>query len=207
MHTQVARWSLLLLWLLSAGCSEPVPQLRPLPKDAVILAFGDSLTHGTGAAGTSSYPTVLAAAIDRTVINAGIPGEKTPTGLERLPKLLDSRQPQLVLLCHGGNDLLAKRPDATIKANLAAMVRLVRAQGAEVVLIGVPKPRLLLSAAPFYAELAQELGLPYLADTLSDVLGDRQLKADQVHPNAAGYRAIADALADLLRESGALPPR
>ena len=195
---------LLSLLLLLSACSEPPPQLQPLSADDVIVAFGDSLTFGTGTKPDNSYPAVLGRAIGHEVVRSGVPGEQTEQGLQRLEQVLDEYQPKLLLLCHGGNDILAHSPDSAIKANLARMIRLAQSRGSEVVLVGVPKFGLLLSPAPLYAELAEEFALPYLTDSVSDVLAKPQLKSDRVHPNADGYRRIATDMEALLRESGAV---
>ena len=195
---------LLSLLLLLSACAEPPPQLQPLTDDDTIVAFGDSLTFGTGTRADNSYPAVLGRAIGHEVVRSGVPGEETPQGLKRLEQVLDQYQPRLLLLCEGGNDILGHMPDSAIKANLASMIRLARSRGSEVVLLGVPKFGLLLKPAPLYAELAEEFHLPYLANSISDVLATPKLKSDQVHPNAEGYQHIAADMAALLRESGAI---
>ncbi len=178
--------------------------MRPLAADAVILAFGDSLTHGTGAAPDQSYPAVLAARIGRRVVNAGVPGEVSADGLRRLPGLLEREKPALVLLTHGGNDLLRKLDPAATERNLREMVALARASGAEVVLIGVPRPGLFLGTADYYERIASDLELPFEGEVLADLLGDNSMKSDTVHPNAAGYARLAEAVEQVLREAGAL---
>jgi lysophospholipase L1-like esterase len=199
--------SVTLLWFLLAlfftACEKP-PQLAPLPPGAVVLAFGDSLTHGNGAPDGAAYPDVLAGLLGRTVLNAGVPGEISAEGLRRLPRLLETHQPDLVILCHGGNDFLRRLDRRETAANLAAMVDQIRASGAGVVLVGIPEPGLFLDPPDFYREIAERAGIPYEERIVSDLLGDRQFKSDTIHPNAAGYRRMAEALFTLIRESHGL---
>ncbi|MEE9265313.1 MAG: arylesterase [Gammaproteobacteria bacterium] len=189
--------------LLAACGDDPVPLPRLAP-DAVILAFGDSLTHGTGARDYQSYPAVLAQRTGRKVINAGVPGEETARGLRRLPGVLDRYRPDLLILCHGGNDILRKRDPAVTEANLREMIRLARERNIPVVMIAVPKVGLFLSPADFYADIAADMQLPVEDDILADVLGDNRYKSDHVHPNASGYSRLAEAVQALLMEHGAL---
>lgn len=201
----LAAWLLFVAAFTLTACSEETPKLRTLESDAVILAFGDSLTYGTGANHhTESYPAVLAALSGRTVINAGIPGEVSQQGLNRLGQMLTEHQPDLVLLCHGGNDLIRKLDESALSQNLAQMVTQIRSHGAEVMLLSVPKPGVFLKPAPLYAQLATELQLPIANEIIADVESETSLKADAIHPNAEGYRLIAERVFELLGESGAL---
>ncbi len=193
-------FTLLTLLLLLAGC-DAKPAIRPLAAGATILAFGDSLTHGNGASSDQSYPAQLEELLGVRVVNAGVPGEVSAAGRERLPGVLEQVQPQLVILIHGGNDFLRRLDVAQTKQNLRAMIEACRQRGADVVLAGVPQLGLFLAPAPFYAELAEEYRLPYLEDSLSDILKDNRLKSDAIHPNAAGYRQLAGALAGLIRDA------
>jgi len=197
------RSAALLLFALFAACGGQ-PKLTPLSPNAVVLAFGDSLTFGTGANTAESYPARLETLIGRKVASAGVPGEASAEGLARLPSALNDARPQLVILCHGGNDLLRKLDEAQAANNIRAMVRLARAQGAQVVLVGVPKPGLLPSPAGFYADIAREFRLPYEETALKKILTDNGLKSDLVHPNAAGYARLAEAIAALLKKTGAV---
>ena len=188
---------------LLAACDR-APTLPKLSPHDVIVAFGDSLTHGTGASSDTAYPAVLATLTGRTVINAGVPGDTTMSGLQRLPEVLAEHKPRLVLLCLGGNDMLRKHPAAATENNLRLLVQTIRASGAEVVLIGVPQPKLFGGAPDYYARVAEEMQLPLEDEVFDDVLKDNRLKSDPIHANAAGYRVVAERLDEFLREAGAL---
>jgi len=187
-----------------AGCGEKVPQLPRLAASDVIVAFGDSLTFGTGAAEPESYPSVLASLLGREVVRSGVPGEVTSQGLARLPEVIDEHRPKLMIVCLGGNDMLRKVAEAEIRSNLRAIIKTLKDQGIAVVLVGVPKPALITGAAEFYADIAKEFGIPYEGRIVTSVLYSPDMKADPIHPNAKGYRRMAEALADLLRKAGAI---
>jgi len=193
-----------LLALHAAACRERTTQLAQLAPSALVLAFGDSITYGTGADGGESYPARLEQLIQRPVVNAGIPGEVTAEGVTRLPQLLERYHPALLILCHGGNDLLRRTGEVRAAENLRTMVAMAKEQGIDVVLLGVPKPDLSLSPPDYYAQIAAEFAIPYDGEALADILGDRSLKSDYIHPNAAGYRQLAETLAKLLRQTRAL---
>ena len=186
------------------ACARGEPKLAPLSADAVVLAFGDSLTYGTGASFEESYPAVLGRLTGRTVINAGVPGEVTAKGVARLPGALDRHHPALMLLCLGANDFLRKLDERQAADNIREMVRLARGKGVDVVLIGVPQLGLAPSPPPFYRQVAREFDVPYEGDVLKRILTKKSLKADLVHPNAQGYKVFAEGIAALMKKRGAL---
>ena len=191
------------LALLLSACGQ-TSKLPPLAPDAVVLAFGDSLTYGTGANEEESYPAQLARLTGRRIVREGVPGEVSAAGLARLPSALDEHRPRLLLLCHGGNDFLRRLPKAQAAENLRAMIRVAKDRGVDVLLIGIPEIGLTLTPPEFYAAIAKQFGIPYEGEVLTKILRDGGLKADQVHPNAKGYRLMAERVAELLRKSGAL---
>ena len=197
---------LLLALVLSAasGCGEKVPKLAKLGSADVIVAFGDSLTYGIGAQEHESYPVVLAQLTGRQVIRSGVPGEVTAQGLQRLPEVIDEYRPRLMIVCLGGNDMLRKVNAAEIKSNLRAIIKTIKDRGIAVVLVGVPRPALITSAPEFYSDLAKEFALPYEGKIVTSVLYSPDMKADSIHPNAKGYRRMAEGLAELLRKAGAI---
>ena len=199
-------------WLIAAvtiavlltGCGGGTPKVAKLAATDVVLAFGDSLTYGTGAKPEESYPAVLSQLVGRNVVRAGIPGEQTAGGLQRLPGVLDEYRPRLVIVCLGGTDMLRKGAPQNIEANLRAMLQEIRTRGLDAVLVGVPAPGLITSAPEFYEKLAKEFGIPYEGKVVTSVLYKPELKSDPIHPNADGYRRMAEAIAKLLRDAGAV---
>jgi acyl-CoA thioesterase I len=171
-----------------------------LDKDSVVLAFGDSLTHGFGASGSTSYPAYLQQKSGLKVINAGINGEVSEEGLLRLPTYLQQK-PDLVILCHGGNDILQKLPHEDLKKNLTQMVRLIKDSGAEVILVAVPDFHIFgFGTLSLYDEVADEEGILLEDDVLTHIELNRALKSDYVHPNAKGYEKMADAFMKILKD-------
>jgi len=197
----VALFALLLL-LFKTGTANVHTQR--LENNAVVLAFGDSLTYGYGAV-DQSYPKQLQPLIQREVVNAGVSGEVSSNGLKRLPRLLETYHPSLVILCHGGNDILRRSSREKLRSNLVSMIRLARGSGAQVLLVGVPGFGMLgLKTVPLYAEVAEEEGVLYEGAVLDAVESDPALKSDQIHPNASGYGLMAEAFAYVLKKNGLL---
>lgn len=202
------RWGCLVALVIGvAACGEAPsgPSLAPLAPDAVILAFGDSLTAGNGASPSRSYPAQLDALVTQQVVADGVPGETTTQGLRRFAASLDRHGPDLVLLCLGGNDFLRRHDPAATEANLDRMIAMARERGVAVVLLGVPELSLLLGGgAELYPRLAAKHGLPLDNEVFADVLSERDLRADRIHPNAEGYARVAMAVRDLLARAGAI---
>ncbi len=185
---------LIVCCLFLLGCDAP-PRLPALADNATILAFGDSLTYGTGAAASASYPARLQALTGHTVINAGVPGEVSATGLRRLAYLLKQKPvPDLLILCHGANDILRHLDMQQAERNLQAMIDLATARGIAVLLIAVPHYSLTLSPHPMYARLATRNRLPLVRDALRAILLKTTLKADLIHPNEKGYQILAETI-------------
>ncbi len=177
-----------------------LPVDAALPYDTRILAFGDSLTFGTGA--QTGYPERLAQLLRVEVINGGVPGEVSAQGLARLGSLLEVHRPHIGIVCHGGNDILRRLDLAQTEANVRAMISLARTSGAKVVLVGVPTfSGVRITTADFYGKIAKETGVVYVPDALSDVLKSAALKSDRVHPNDEEYAQLASALREVLLRS------
>jgi len=147
--------------------------IRSLSESSVVVAFGDSLTFGTGTDPAESYPCVLSKLLRCRVVNAGVSGEVTSSGRQRLQTVLEREKADIVILCHGGNDMVQKLDQTVTVGNLDAMISFAKRTGADVVLIGVPKPEYPLKMPGFYQELASKYGIPLDRDTIAEVLGSR----------------------------------
>lgn len=203
------RRSFLLLSLALLACGRG-QKLAPLAAGSTVLAFGDSVTFGTGAGPGEDWPSLLAAATGWRIVNAGVPGDTAQNGRERIGGLLAEHRPALVIVEIGGNDFLQRRAPSVVKEDIRAIVRRAKDAGAQVVLVAVPELSLLSALtrrpddAPLYAELAKEEGVPLVANVFAEILGKPELCADRIHPNAAGYRRMAEGIAGALRGFGLL---
>ncbi|MFK5926870.1 MAG: GDSL-type esterase/lipase family protein [Desulfuromusa sp.] len=194
----------LLIFLLLVACDKGTSPLSFLRPNDVVVAFGDSLTSGVGARPELSYPAQLNRLIGRKVVNAGISGEVSAEGVKRLPGLLDKHEPELLIICHGGNDIIHKLDRQQLRTNLRLMYEAAHQREIKVVMIAVPQLGFGLEEVKLYQELADELQIPILKGTLKELLADNQYKSDPIHLNAQGYQKLAEAVADLLAENGAL---
>jgi len=170
-----------------------------LKETSVILAFGDSLSYGFGADYEFSYPKQMEIKTGLKIINAGVNGEVSAEGLRRLPSFLETKV-DLVILCHGGNDILKNLPSEELKNNLLAMINIIHGSGAKVLLVGVPDFSLFgLEVHDIYQEVAEETDVVFENDVLKKIGMSRSLKSDYVHPNEKGYEAMADAFIEILK--------
>jgi acyl-CoA thioesterase I len=198
---------LIFLFLLVA-CGGDKPKFAAIPAGAIVLILGDSLSYGTGANAGEDYPTLLAKSTGWNIINEGVPGDTSAGGLARLPALLETHQPKLLIVELGGNDLLHQTPPAEITGNLKAILSAAKAQGIQTLLVAIPEFSPLkatfgnLTDHPLYETIAKETATPLIAEVFSEVLSDRKLKSDQIHANALGYAEVAKQIHEKLKELG-----
>ncbi|HEV8581679.1 MAG TPA: GDSL-type esterase/lipase family protein [Thermoanaerobaculia bacterium] len=184
----------LLLLLLLAACRPDVPNLDSPGR--TIVCLGDSITSGVGSGPGEAYPELLAARLGTEVINAGVSGATAAEGLARVDEVL-AADPWLVVVELGGNDLLHQVPPEQTERSLRLI--LDRLLAARVV------PVLVEMDAPFggryreiYARLGDEYHVPVVEDTLGEILRDRALKSDTIHPNAQGQQVLAGSVAEVI---------
>lgn len=198
-------WKLLVpVVLLAAGgywywsTRGPYPITNATPRGTTIVAFGDSLTYGSGAEDGQPFPQILAERLGVPIENRGVPGDTTREGLARLERDVLAADPKIVLLCLGGNDLLQRIPQEETFANLEQMIRRIQKRGALVIVLGLGGMLMPGYGADFRA-LARRTGCPLVPNVLGGILGRSELMADRIHPNAAGYARMADKIEPVLR--------
>ena len=189
------------------ACSRSA-KLPAVPAGSVVLAFGDSVTYGTGASPGEDWPTLLAGMTGWRVVNGGVPGDTADGARGRIGPLLEEHRPALVIVEIGGNDFLRRRSQKAVKEDIRQILKVVRSSGAAAVLVAVPELSLLgavtrrPSDASLYAELGDEEKVPVISGVFSDILGQAELCSDQIHPNARGYQQMAAGIDTALKQVG-----
>ena len=222
-------WAIFGAMLMLSACGSEAPAPGPSDRPTVIeaevsgpqidvLAFGDSLFAGYGLVDPEqSYPAQLQQALraegrDVRIANAGVSGDTTAAGLQRLAFTLDSQpvKPDLILLELGANDLLRGLPPAQTRSNLDAMLAELGKRGIPVVLMGIQAPP---NAGPefqrtfdaIYPDLAKAHGAKLVPFVGTKVFTEADLlQADHVHPTAEGVAELVRVTADAV--AAALPP-
>jgi acyl-CoA thioesterase-1 len=172
--------------------------------EPVIVALGDSLTAGFGVLPDDAYPALLEERLRREgyayrVVNAGVSGDTTAGGLRRVDWVLRSR-PSIVIVALGANDGLRHQSVAAMRDNLVAIVRRLRAAGAEVLLAGMRVPpnygdEYGRAFSAVFPDVARATAVPLAPFLLEGVAGEPRLnQPDGIHPTAEGHRLIADRL-------------
>ena len=191
-----------------SSVTNPVPPPRETPSPAaesdsrpVIVCFGDSLTAGYGTEAGQSYPDYLQTDLDNLgyhyrVVNAGISGNTTKDGVERVSSIV-AMHPAVVIVEFGGNDGLRGLRIEDSRANLDTIVSKLKASGTKVVLAGITLPPdygqdYIHQFNETYVLLAKKFQVPLLPFLLQGVFGvDGMMQRDRTHATAAGNQIVA----------------
>ncbi len=179
------------------------------PNVPVILAFGDSLTFGSGVDRAMSYPSQLQTELDQQgyayrVVNQGVSGDTTSGGIARLDGAL-ALEPEIVILELGGNDGLRGVPVDVARENLRTMIEAFNDAGSRVILVGMSLP---LNYGPdyisdfesIYVDLAEEhdvVLIPFFLEGLIEEY-ERYMQADGIHPTSEGYTIVVDTVLETI---------
>ena len=183
--------------------AKPRPSIQVTSDKPKIVAFGDSLTAGFGLEEKESYPYLLqkkleADGYDYEVVNAGVSGETSLGGLERVDWVLEQENVRILVLELGANDLLRGLPVAKMKENLSTIIKKAKAKNIRVLLCGMLAPptmganyqRDYIAAFP---DLASEYKVDFLPFLLENIALNKELnQGDGIHPNAKGEIIMTD---------------
>ncbi len=174
-----------------------IANLKPL--SGTIIAFGDSLTAGQGANSTESYPAVLGEFIGIDIVNAGKNGDTLQSALERLDGEVLEQKPQVVIMTLGGNDIMRRvSVEQSVEAAAAIFTKLIGA-GAMVIFIEIDPPLFASKRMKAIRAVAEPLGVVWLDGITTGLWGNSKVMADNIHPNAAGYRIMAERIHEKLK--------
>ena len=187
---------------------ETHPAASATDSRPVIVCFGDSLTAGYGTDPGESYPDYLQADLDAQgykyhVVNAGVSGNTTKDGVNRLASVIAMRA-NLVIVEFGGNDGLRGVPVADSRANLDTILAKLKASGTKVVIAGITLPpnygaEYIKQFNATYTLLAKKYDLPVMPFLLKDVYNvPGMMQADETHATAAGNKIVAADIQQLI---------
>lgn len=182
-----------------------------LEHNETIVAFGDSLTVGYGAAPEESYPTKLSEITGYKVINAGLSGDTAANGKSRIVEIVEQYKPKAVIVSLGGNDML-KQEAKNLENDLNQIVTYLKTKKILVIMLAQPRPNLLavsndgfqFSDANVYEKVADKQNVILLKNIFSTYFNDKDYKSDLIHLNSDGYNLVAEDIANNLKKEKVL---
>ena len=180
------------LWFVFYSPSNKWHLVNSEPRGKTIVAFGDSLTEGYGAASGESYPARLSILVGEDVINAGVSGNTTTQALRRVQSDVIDHQPRMVLITLGGNDMIQKLPIEESINSLRSIFATVQASGALVIYGAIDPPLVRQDRLKQIRELCKEMGVLYVPDVMDELWNDTKKMSDTIHPNGEGYKVMAE---------------
>jgi len=163
-----------------------------------IVFFGNSITAGEGANSGQDFPTLLGRTLNAPIVNAGVSGNRTGDALQRINNDVLSKNPSIVVIELGINDLLEHEDKETTKKNMELILSKVEPAGVKIVILGVKFVLFKETYETNWASLAKKHNAIYVPDILDGVIDDQNSKYDDIHPNAQGYQKIADRLTPII---------
>ncbi len=177
--------------VVAAGCGrQEVKNINSSGKE--IICFGDSITFGYGVNPKDAYPAVLSEWLNMPVVNSGIDGDTTDQALKRLTPDVLEKDPLLVIVEFCGNDFIEKIPKQVTISNISLMVDKIQEQGAMVAIVDISAGMFLAQYRMDFHRLAQKKDAIFIPGVLDKIITNPSMKSDFLHPNAKGYRLVAE---------------
>lgn len=188
MHKKLLVFLAVVCLFFTVGCygkQEIQSKLNP-----TIVCFGDSLTQGTGSTNGETYPYFLQKFTNLTVVNAGIHGETSKQGLERVEEIFQFK-PFMVIVEFGANDFFKKIPISTTKQNIETIIDKIQKTGAIAVIVSTEDTQL-PGLNKILIEISKDKQTPFISGILNEIWNDRSFFSDDLHPNSVGYKLVAE---------------
>lgn len=184
-----------------SGSDQKVPTNLPLKSSGPIIAFGDSLVEGVGSRDPlGGFVSVLENRLGVEIINAGVSGNTTRDGINRLQDDILSKNPKLVIISLGGNDYLKRLPKEETISNLNQIVSRIHESGSAVILLGVKTGVLGDASKEVFEDVKKNQNPIYIENILGGIMFNDELMADAIHPNDAGYVLFAEKIIPILNQ-------
>jgi len=188
---------LLSLWYFFLRNEDPKKATREGP----IIFFGDSLTAGTGAGESEDFPSLIAKDLNlNNVINAGVPGDTTSSALQRLQQDVLNQKPSIVVVELSGNDFLQQVSVDETVSNLDSIASQIHKEGAGLVLVHIKFPQKSAAYEAGFKKIAKKYKVEVVWNGLDGIIDNPTLMSDTIHPNAAGYKILAERIEKVLKE-------
>lgn len=180
-----------------AGCEKvEIKNINSTGKN--IICFGDSLTFGYGANQGEDYPAALAKLTGIPVINAGKDADTTYEALKRIESDVLNKEPRLVIIEFCGNDFLKKIPIKTTVENIRKMIAEIQGQGSMVAIVDISAGLFFKDYGASFKNLSLQTNSIFIPKVMEGVITNPSMKSDFLHPNANGYKIIAQRINDAI---------
>jgi len=194
------------MFFFCGGCGKPVITNIGSHGKAIVC-FGDSITSGEGVRPEEAYPGILAKMVSMPVINAGVSGDTTEGGLQRLESDVLNKNPYLVIVELGGNDFLHQMPLSEATERIRQITSRIQSRGAIVAIADVSCGLLMENYRRNYQQVARETGSIFIPSLMCGIITNSDMRSDTVHPNKEGHMIIAQriysAIKNYLPDGGA----
>jgi acyl-CoA thioesterase-1 len=178
------------LFFAIGGCArKEVTNINSQGKN--IICFGDSITFGYGANPGEAFPDALSKMINIPVVSSGLDGDTSTTALMRLKTDVLDREPLLVIIEFGGNDFLRKISMEETTRNIEEMIKQIQAHGAMTAIADISVGIIMGDYGKEFKHLCKKYNAIYIPSLFKGIITNPSLKSDFIHPNAEGYKVIA----------------